>query len=456
MTLKTQILLLIIGIIFVPQTLFAQVDFNKTPDDDLGNFEDAFQEHFYEALKQKGIENYDRAIKSLQKCLELDDSKAVIYFELGKNYTQLKNFGAAEDALKKAIDKAPNNEWFLDALYDVYYQMDDYDKALKTVKQLVKFHPDYKEDLVSLYIKNKKYKAALKALDELDKDYGVSERRDFMRNQIYNATGGDKERIENLEDRVASNPNNEALYLRLIYRYSELGDKKKAFDTAKELLSKKPNSHTVHLALYKFYLDDNNPREAINSMKIVLTSAKIKPDAKTKVLNDFVAFVKENPQYENDLLEATTIVSGDNNGKSNVELAQYYLQQGNKELALKHYEMALSKDSENFEVVKNVILLYIDSKQYQKVVELATKALDVFPSQPIIYLANGVAFNHLNRPKDAIETLEMGVDYVIDNDQMEIDFYKQLSTAYRMTNNITKAIAFSKKAESISNQQWKK
>ena len=97
--------------------------------------------------------------------------------------------------------------------------------------------------------------------------------------------------------------------------------------------------------------------------------------------------------------------------------------------------------------------MYIDSKQHQKVVDLAATALDIFPSQPIIYLANGVAFNHLNRPKDAIEALEMGVDYVIDNDQMEIDFYKQLSTAYRMINNITKANAFSKKAESISKQQ---
>ncbi|WP_347923180.1 hypothetical protein [Pontimicrobium sp. SW4] len=449
MKLKTQILLLILGIIFIPQTLFAQVDFNKTSDDDLGNFEDEFQEHFYEALKQKGIENYDRAVKSLLKCLELDDSKAVIYFELGKNYALLKNFGAAEDALKKAIDKESDNVWFLDELYGVYYQLDDYNKALKTVKQLVKFHPDYKEDLVSLYIKNKKYKDALKTLDELDKDYGVSERRDFMRNQIYNATGGDKERIENLEERVAKNPDNEALYLRLIYRYSELGNQEKAFNTAKELLKNKPNSHTVHLALYKFYLADNNAKEAINSMKIVLTSAKIKPDAKTKVLNDFVSFVKNNPEYENDLLEVTTMVTDDKNGKSNIELAQYYLQKGNKEMALKYYEMALNKDSENFEVIKNTILLYIDSKQHQKVIDLATKALDVFPSQPIIYLANGVAFNHLNRPKDAIETLEIGVDYVIDNAQMEIDFYKQLSTAYRMINNITKANAFSKKAENV-------
>ena len=447
------ILAFIFGILFFPQNNYAQVDFNKTPDDDLGNVEDKYQEYFFEALKQKGIENYDRSIKALLKCIELDDSKSVVYFELGKNYIKLKNFGAAETALKKAISKDPKNEWYLDELYGVYYQLDDYDKALKTVKQLVKFHPDYKEDLVALYIRNKKYKPALKILDQLDKQFGNSKARDAMRNQIYNATGDDKDRIENLEERIANNPDNESNYLSLIYRYSEGGNSRKAYETAQKLLKQKPNSHLVHLALYKFYLDDNKYQQAIVSMKIVLTSTKIKPDAKAKVLSDFVSFVKTNSEYESDLLEITTLISGEKDGKSRAELGQYYLQKGDKAQALKHFVLALEKEANNFDVVKNVILLQIDQKQYDEVVKLAGTVLETYPSQPILYLANGVAFNHLNRPKDAIDTLEMGVDYVIDNKQMEADFYKQLSTAYRMTNNITKSKTFAKKAEQLLNTQ---
>jgi tetratricopeptide (TPR) repeat protein len=450
---KAQILLIIFEILTIPWSSFAQVDFNKTPDDDLGNVEDKFQETFYEALKQKGIENYDRSIKALLQCIELDNSKAVIYYELGKNYVKLKNFGAAEDALKKAISKEPSNEWYLDELYGVYYELDDYDKALKTVKQLVKFHPDYKEDLAALYLRNKKFKAALKILDELDKEFGISESRDAMRNQIYNATGNDKDRIENLEERVASNPNNETNYLNLIYRYSEQGNKEKAFETALELLKSIPDSHLVHLALYKFYLDDNKHQEAIASMKIVLTSPKIKADAKAKVLNDFVVFVRNNQQYETDLVEVTSLISEDDGGKSNKELGLFYLQKGNKAMALKHLEMVLQNNLDDFDVIKNTVLLYIDGKQYQEVVDLTSQTLDIFPAQPILYLANGVAFNHLNRPKDAIGTLEIGLDYVIDNVQMEIDFYKQLSTAYRMTNNNTKASTFSKKAEELVKKQ---
>ena len=112
-----------------PQHNHAQVDFNKRPDDDLGNVEDEYQELFFEALKQEGIENYQRAVDALLKCINLKSSEAVVYYELDKNYKKLKNFGAAEDALKKAISKEPENEWFLDELYDVYIQQNEIDKA---------------------------------------------------------------------------------------------------------------------------------------------------------------------------------------------------------------------------------------------------------------------------------------------------------------------------------------
>ena len=437
------------GMILFPQMSYTQVDFNKTPDDDLGNIEDKYQEYFFEAIKQKGIENYDRSVKALLKCIELDDSESAVYFELGKNYVQLKNFGAAEGALKKAISIEPENEWYLDELYGVYYELNDFDKALKTVKQLVKFHPDYREDLASLYFRSKKYKAALKVLDEIDKELGVSKSRDFLRNQIYNANGDDKDRIENLMERVDNNPNNGSNYLALIYRYSERGDLKKAYETALKLLQQKPDSKLVHLALYKFYLDDDEPEKAITSMKIVLKSPKIKSESKAKVLNDFVRFVQDNPEYETELIEVTSMVALAEGWKSHTELAQYYLHKGDKAQALKHYQSAYTKDNDNFDIIKNILLLQIDLEQYNDVITLSNETLETYPAQPILYLINGVAYNQLNSPNEAIEVLETGVDYVIDNIKMEADFYTQLSVAYKLNNNINKSQAFSKKAEQL-------
>ncbi len=435
--------------LLLPQINYAQVDFNKTPDDDLGDNEDKFLELFYEGLKQKGIENYDRASEAFQKCISLDKTVPVLYFELGKCYNKLKNFGAAEEALKKAVNKDPDNEWFLDELYGFYTSQNEQEKAIKVVQQLVKFHPDYKEDLAALYVQTKKYDKALEILDALDAEFGVSVSRDILRNRIYEATGRKKDQIKNLESRIENNPDKESNYLALILRYSENNEKEKAFETAKELLKINPNSQLVHLALYKFYLDDNEAEKAIESMKVVIKSIDIKPEAKVKVLTDFVKFVKANPEYEADLIEATNLVSDTNNSKTIIELGHYYLSRNNKEKALEQFEEALKLEPNNFEVLKNTVLLYIDLKKFDEANKKSSEALENYPSQPLLYLINGVSLNALNQPKAALEVLETGLDYLIDDTKMEADFYNQISKAYTLLNNTDKAKTFSEKAKQL-------
>ena len=444
---KLYILYLFFGMLCIPQINYAQIDFNKAPDDDLGNFEDEFQEYFYEAMKQYGIENYDRAVQNLQKCLELDNSQIVIHYQLGKNYNQLKNFGAAEEALKEALKIQPGNEWVLDEMYHVYIQQKEYNKAIKTVRQLVKYHPDYKEDLANIYVQTGNFKDALKILDELDEEYGITDDRDLIRNRIYNATGRKKEQIENLEERVDKNPESEENYLKLIYRYSENNDKKKAFETAKKLLEINPKSELVHLALYKYYLDEGSYDNAIQSMKIALQSSKINPDSKIKVLADFVKFVSANQQYEKDLVEVTSMLTKiESSGKTLVELAQYYLVKGDKQKAISFYEKALQIEEENYGILRNIILLHIDLKQFEQAKERSQEGLEIFPSQPVLYLTHGVSLNYLNKPEQAIQTLEMGLDYIIEDVAMKKDFYNQLAKAYTAINNLTKAKAFKEKA----------
>lgn len=452
---KLNKLILSTAFLFACNLLLAQVDFNKRPDDDLGNNEDEFQELFFEGIKQKGIENYQKSIDALLKAKSVDDSKTIVYYELGKNYNALKNFGAAEEVLKEAVSREPSNEWYLDELYQVYINQDDIGRAVKTVKQLVQYHPDYKQDLVALYIRAKEFKDALKLLDELDAEFGINPDRDYLRNQVYTLTGNDKERIENLVERLEKNPDIENNYLTLIYRYSELGEKDKAFNVAKQLLQRKPNSQIVHLALYKFYLDDGETDKAINSMKIVLKSSDINPDAKTKVLSDFVKFVEDNPEYESDLMEATAEVDeGGGDSKTAKELAQYYLKANEKEKALEYFLQALNEEPDDFAVLKDVLLLQLDVKQYEEARQRSESALELYPAQPILYLINGVANNGLQKPKEAIEMLETGLDYLIDNPKMEMDFYKQLSVSYKAVGNNGKALMYAKKAEEIqkSNQ----
>lgn len=446
---KSKVIFFLVVLILVPTFLFAQVDFNKLPDDDLGNVTDDYQENFFEALKQKGIENYELAIDALQECLKIDSTKPVIYFELGKNHNALKQFIQAEENLKKAIAMQPDNEWFLDELYDVYYKQDDIDNAIEIVKQLSKYHPDYKQDLATLYIKKERFDEAISLLDELDKELGTDEVRTEMRNNIYSLTGDASVEINNLRKRISANPENENNYLQLIYRYGQTGKATQAYETAKQLLKVKPDSKYVHLALYKFYLEEGKVDAAVTSIKLVLDADEIDEQSKSKVLKDFLAFTEKNPEYQKDLIEATDGVASEKDTESLSDLGAYYLKSGDKVKALQNYKEALKQTPDDFKLLRDVILLQIDLKQFEDALEQSKNALELYPAQPILYLLNGVSNLNLNNTQNAIDNLEMGLDFLVENPKMERDFYIQLSEAYKLTNNITQSKAFAKKAEAI-------
>ncbi|MCU0351326.1 MAG: tetratricopeptide repeat protein, partial [Flavobacterium sp.] len=125
----------IIQIVFV--TLFSigiqNTTYAQENPDDIAIVDDAIENEFYEALKQRAIENYDKAIVSIEKCLEKDDKNPVFYHELGKNNLSLKRYIEAENAFQKAVNLDKKNRWFLNGLYDVYYETKNYEKSIPVV-----------------------------------------------------------------------------------------------------------------------------------------------------------------------------------------------------------------------------------------------------------------------------------------------------------------------------------
>ena len=441
--------LLLLGV-FLPTLVWTQDPINTPIEDDMGIVEDQFQDLFFEALKQKGIENYDRAIQALEKCLVIKPNLPEVYFELGKNYKLLKQYPEAEQALLRALELKRNDEWILDELYDVHFQAGDIGKAMNVVKQLVDIHPDYKQDLATLYLKQGEFKLALDLLDELDIKFGPTEVREAMRNEIYNASGNQEGRIKYLKQRIEASPKSEENYLALIYRYSEQGNSEDARKIAQQLIAEIPESELAHLALYKFALNANQPEKALESIKIVLNSSKVDAKTKTVVLNDFVDFVKINPNYKEALLKLTSAISGQDQSK--LELGYYYLENGDKENALKSLSEALIDNPNDYNVIKNVLLLRVDFEQYDIAAKESAAALELFPAQPLLYLLNAVSNNRLSKPNEAIESLEIGIDFIVDDLNMQVDFYNELSFAYKLKNNIQKAESFAKRAKALKRQ----
>ncbi len=443
------ILLIFFGIL-LPKQLGAQ-ETEAPASGEPENVTDAFQESFFEALKQKGIENYELALAALtkaEKAAKSEENKAVVYFEMGKNHTYLKQYAEAEENFNKVLKSQGDRLDVLEQFYELYYQQREYKKSIPLVQKLIPFDEDYKEDLANLYILTKQYDKALEQLDELDQVWGESDIRNALRAQIYRATGNTEGAIENLEQKIDNNPKNEKEYLNLIFLYSEQGNKEKAFEAAKNLLKNNPKSELVHLALYKFYLNEGNATEAIKSMKIVFNSEEVDKETQYKVLGDFIQFVNENPKYETELGEIVNQFSIEN-GRVYEKLGDYYAAKNRKEDALNAYEKGIVQDPDNYNLLKNTLLFQIDFKKYEAAAKLSSEGLEIFPAQPLLYLLNGVANNGLQKSEAAIESLEIGLDFILEDPKMERDFYEQLSLAHRTKGDAQKAKMYADKATAI-------
>src|SRR5690606_38908474 len=120
--------------------------FGQTEPEDVALAPDAFTDQFYESLKQKGIENYDKAIVALEACVKMQPENAAVHNELGRNYLLSKNYDLAYKSFERASQIDPKNMWYVVGMYDVSYETRNYPQAINVVQRLIGFRKEYRED----------------------------------------------------------------------------------------------------------------------------------------------------------------------------------------------------------------------------------------------------------------------------------------------------------------------
>lgn len=439
---------LLLGMFCFPASLLAQAE-----PEDIASNEDKFQDSFYEALRQKGIENYDKAIEALEKCQKEQPNNATVFFELGKNYFYLKYYDKAYEAYENATKIDPKNRWFWHGMYDVTYETKDYNKSITLVQKLIEFNDSYKEDLVSLYMYTKQYDKALSLINDLNETIGKSDKRELYKADILRDAKYQGSEKDNLIALIKKNPKEEANYISLIYLYSQSNQEEKALEVAKDLEKEIPTSDWAQVSLFKYHLSNNDGEKAIKSMNIVLPSAKIDAKIKHRVLNEFLLFSKDKPQYDADLEKAIAYFDNDKEVKVNKEIGKFFYAKKNWSKAARFFENHLKNNPDDMETTQLLLQAYTENKQFDVLSKKASEIIDLYPMQPQLYYYAGLGYNQLANFKKAKEFLEMGLDYLVDDIALEINFNIQLGEAYAGLGDTKKKETYFAKAEKLLKQK---
>ncbi|NNF18238.1 MAG: hypothetical protein HKN61_00570 [Flavobacteriaceae bacterium] len=254
-------------------------------------YTDAFQESFFEGLKQKGIGNFDKAVKSFIECKELQPGMTVVDHELARVYLEQGALVKARESALEAVAGEPGNAWYIQTLVRIQGRQ------------------------------------------------GLP--------------------VALLKDRLPWSDND-----------------------FKEKLS---------LALYREGLF----RESMEILKEVQRSA-------------FQA------RLQRQLEDSITLAATDDEPEVKVE-----------------------ETPQNAAV--NSLKELMQSADYIQLQTEAEEALEIYPAIPFFYYAYGLALQRNGNNKEAIEVLEEGLDYLIDDAKLELQFYRELALAYEAVGNPVKA-----------------
>ncbi len=442
--------LLLFGILLVPNIVLAQNEPN-----DVVTIDDGFEDFFYEAIKQKSIENYDKAIEALEKGKAIEPENPIVYFELGKNYLAQKKYKEAYDNFEKAAKMDPKNRWTWVGMYDVCYDTRDYNQAIVIVEKLIEFKEDYKEDLTSLYMNTQQYDKALELINELNAKFGKSDKRELYKADILKDAKYQSAEKFNLLEQIKKFPKEESNYISLIYMYSQSNQEEKALEIAQKLEKEIPTSDWAQVSLFKFHLNNNDGDNAVKAMNIVFPSKKIDSKIKHRMLNEFLIFTKNNPKYETDLDKAISYFDNDKEVRVAKEIGKFYFSKANWEKAVKYLNMHLKNAEDDVETQLLLLQAYTENQQFADLAKKTNDLTELFPSQPQFYYYGGLANNQLNNFKKAATILETGLDFVIDDDALEINFNIQLGEAYSGLGDVNKKNKYFSKADELIKKQKK-
>ena len=395
-----------IAFLFLSLFVSPFLGWSQTEPEDIAMVSDEFQDAFYESLLQKGIENYDKAIVALEKCLVSQPNNATIYFELGKNYLALKQYESAYQSFKKATQIEPKNRWFWVGLYDVSFQTKNYNRAMAAVQQLTVFDERYKDDLIPLYMMTNQSEKALALIKEMDAKFGKSQERTQFKNQIL-------------------------------------------------LAAKNETSDWKELGVFKNYLDANDGNQAAQLMNSILVNAQIPNAVKHRVVNEFLIFAFKNSQFEADLEKAILLFDSDKEVNVAQAIGKFYQNKNQTEKAIHFYELALQKEVGAVETNLLLLQAYTTTQQFEKLAQKAAEGMELYPAQAYFYYYFGLANNQLRQFNKAKDSLETGLDFVIDNLDLEINFNLQLAEAYNGLGDFKKKDRFFAQANQLIQKKKK-
>jgi len=401
-----------------------------------------FNTHLFNALKAKSLENFEQALDQFQKCIQLDDKQAVPFYESALINKSLGNLNLAAEQAKIAAEIKGDNRWYQLNYADILFANQDFKLASVEYKNLLINEPGNKDLyflLSDTYIYDNDFLKAIEVYDDLEKIIGIDKMVSMQKHKLYMQLERKKYAIKELQNLLEKFPN-EVEALEILSEVYLLNDEKeKAFDIFKQLAIIAPENGRIHLTLADYYREKGNKIKSFEALKLAFKSIKLSVDIKVRILVSYfqlltVDIVMKEQAYT---LAKLLMEAHPNEVKPNAIYGDILYTDNRFIEAKEQYLIVLEKDKTKSQVWNQVLFIQAEQSDFEGMLKTSEEALTYFSTDPLFYYFNGVASKWFKSYDQAINSLNMGVEFVLDNNMLLLEFYSSLADSYHAINEYT-------------------
>lgn len=386
-----------------------------------------FEYTFIEALKQKMIGNQQAAISLFSKCLEINPNSSSAMFELAKIYSSNGDVTSSSLLLEKAINIDPGNKWYKVLLAQIFQQGKQYKKAADLYAELYKLDPENLEYLymnAALLSSAEKYDLSIEAYNELEKKIGINDQISVEKQQIYQATGKKKEAQAELQKLIDYNPQEPRYYGLMADYYLSEKDETNALKYYLKILEIEPDNGFVLFSLASFYREKNDKEKAWDYVRKGFLNKSVEVETKIQYYLMLTADPESKFFTEDQVNELVNILVQTNGDDYRVYTvyAEYLIRKGKLAEARDQLRKVLETQKDNYLIWERMILISNDLLDFNSIYTDAGKAIDLFPNQPVLYALRAVACLQLEKYTEALDILNEGEAYLLENKPLRIQY----------------------------------
>ena len=408
-----------------------------TKDKQVDEVDKKFIHFYFQAEKNKLLEEYNEALIAYEKCISLIPKEPAPYYHIAKLYLYIfQDIDNAKDYINEAIAINPNNEWYYYELLSIYSIENNRTGKLDIYYKLIDFNSDnifYYLEAINLLIDLKKYSNAVKFIKNTQKKLGVSNELLLALKDVYLAENNFKE-AEKIGKRLTERSSFFFNDLAEIYMY--FNDYDNAIKSYSKLLESDSDNPKAIIALHAIYSNKEDVEGQEKYLLKIAQSDQINIEIKKEIFYNLLLSnkYKAYPQFK--IMIERAIRLHPKEPLFNLMLGDIYAKEGKSTSAIKHYYLSLNSGIiKDDYIYTKLIEIYWQTEQTDSIIEVSKIAIERFPFTPMFYYYQGVAFSNKEEHESSINTLIKGKEFIFDNEPLVSDFYSLIGNSYHELNN---------------------